>query len=195
MNLFHVERSNSKGRCNMKGERVHIRFLHPEDAAEKLKLEVENRTFFEAYSMTRYPDFYTLPIQQELIEIYAEQKENDQAYSFGIFENETSLLVGTISLVQVMRGPLQSAVVGYALDKNYNNKGYATEAVKLVVAYAFRKLALHRVEAGVMPGNDASIRVLEKAGFHKEGIAIKNVQINGEWRDHQMLAIINPRDL
>jgi len=179
----------------MKGEQVTIRFLHPEDAGGKLKLEIENREFFEAYAMTRYPDFYTLPMQKELIEIYAEQKEDDQAYSFGIFENRTGLLVGTISLVQVMRGPLQSAVLGYALDKEHNNKGYTTEAVKLVVAYAFRKLALHRIEAGVMPGNDASIRVLEKAGFHKEGMAVKNVQINGEWRDHQVLAIINPRDL
>ncbi|WP_142828471.1 GNAT family N-acetyltransferase [Planococcus soli] len=179
----------------MKSERIHIRFFLPEDATEKLRLEIENRTLFEAYSMTRYPDFYTLAIQKELIEIYAEQKESDQAYSFGIFENETGMLVGTISLVQVMRGPLQSAVVGYALDKKYNNRGYTTEALKLVVAYAFQKLALHRIEAGVMPGNDASIRVLEKAGFHKEGIAIQNVQINGEWQDHQMLAIINPRDL
>lgn len=179
----------------MRGEQVHIRFLRLEDAAEKLKLEVDNRNFFEAYSMTRYPDFYTLLIQQELIEIYAEQKENDLAYSFGIFENDTGLLVGTISLVQVMRGPLQSAVLGYAMDKKHNNKGYTTEAVKLIVAYAFRKLGLHRIEAGVMPGNDASIRVLEKAGFRKEGIAIKNVQINGEWQDHQVLSIINPRDL
>ena len=179
----------------MKGEQVTVRFLHTEDAAEKLKLEVENREFFEAYAMTRYPDFYTLPIQKELIEIYEDQKEDDQAYSFGIFENRTGLLVGTISLVQVMRGPLQSAVLGYALDKKHNNKGYTTEAVKLVVAYAFRKLALHRIEAGVMPGNEASVRVLEKAGFHKEGIAVKNVQINGEWQDHQVLAIINPRDL
>lgn len=179
----------------MKGEQVHIRFFRLGDADEKLKLEVENREFFEAYSMTRYPDFYTLPIQRELIEIYAEQKESDQGYSFGIFENETDLLVGTISLVQVMRGPLQSAVLGYSIDKTHNNKGYATEAVKLAVAYAFRKLALHRIEAGVMPGHSASIRVLEKAGFHQEGIAIKNVQINGEWRDHQVLAIINPRDL
>ena len=94
-----------------------------------------------------------------------------------------------------MRGPLQSAVLGYALDQKHNNKGYTTEAVELVVGYAFRKLALHRIEADVMPGNDASIRVLEKAGFHKEGIALQNVQINGEWQDHQVLAIINPRDL
>jgi ribosomal-protein-alanine N-acetyltransferase len=37
----------------------------------------------------------------------------------------------------------------------------------------------------------ASIRVLEKAGFEKEGIARKNVKINDKWEDHQVLAIIN----
>ena len=54
----------------MKGEKVYVRFLRSLDATEKLKLEVENKQFFEAYAMTRYPDFYTLPLQQELIEIY-----------------------------------------------------------------------------------------------------------------------------
>jgi ribosomal-protein-alanine N-acetyltransferase len=66
-----------------------------------------------------------------------------------------------------------------------------TEAVRLVVRFAFEQLKLHRLEAGVMPHNLGSIRVLEKAGFHKEGIAKKNVKINGRWEDHQILAIIN----
>ncbi len=46
----------------------------------------------------------------------------------------------------------------------------------------------------VMPRNLGSIRVLEKAGFHREGIARSNVLINGKWEDHQVLAIINPVD-
>lgn len=93
-----------------------------------------------------------------------------------------------------MRGSLQSAFIGYFLDKSQNGKGYATEAVKLITLFAFDTLKLHRIEAGVMPSNPASIRVLEKAGYHKEGIAVKNVRINGKWEDHQVLAIINPND-
>ncbi|MGO0190763.1 GNAT family N-acetyltransferase [Bacillus velezensis] len=80
------------------------------------------------------------------------------------------------------------------LDGKHNGKGYATKAVKLAVDYAFNELKLHRIEAGVMPHNKASIRVLEKAGFHKEDIARKNVKINGKWEDHQVLAIIHPED-
>jgi [ribosomal protein S5]-alanine N-acetyltransferase len=66
--------------------------------------------------------------------------------------------------------------------------------VRLVVGYAFEVLKLHRIEAGVMPHNIGSIRVLEKTGFHKEGLSKKNVKINGKWEDHLHFAIVNSND-
>ncbi|TWT27139.1 GNAT family N-acetyltransferase [Planomicrobium sp. CPCC 101110] len=178
----------------MKGEHVYLRAFRLQDAEAKLKLEKDNSKFFEKFSMTRYPDFYTLVIQREIIEIGNAQREEGREESFGIFKIEDDTLIGTITLFQIFRGPLQSAFLGYALDKSHNNKGYTTEAVRLIVDYAFEKLKLHRIEAGVMPHNIPSIRVLEKAGFHKEGIAKSNVKINGKWEDHQVLAIINPKN-
>lgn len=80
------------------------------------------------------------------------------------------------------------------MDKAYNGRGYTTEAVRLVVDYAFQVLKLHRIEAGVMPRNTRSIRVLEKSGFEKEGLSRKNVLINGKWEDHLHFAIVNPDD-
>nr|WP_281998426.1 GNAT family N-acetyltransferase [Priestia flexa] len=82
----------------------------------------------------------------------------------------------------------------YFLDKDYNGKGYMTQAAKLFVTYAFTELNLHRIQAEVQPHNVGSIRVLEKAGFLQEGLATKNLKIRGEWKDHQVLAIINPAD-
>ncbi len=81
------------------------------------------------------------------------------------------------------------------MDKEHNAKGYTTEALQLVVDFAFRELKLHRIEAGAMLDNIASIRVLEKVGFKKEGIAKGNIRINGKWTDHQILAIINSLDV
>lgn len=178
----------------MRSDHIHIRPLTADDAAELLRLMQDNRDFFERYSATRSPDFYTMESQVKRIQKQAEAMQNDHAYNFGIFANSDNTLVGTVSLFQVLRGSLQSAFIGYDLDQSHNGKGYTTEAVRLVVAYAFQELKLHRIEAGVMPHNIASIRVLEKAGFHKEGIARKNVQINGKWEDHQVLAILNPND-
>ncbi len=55
----------------------------------------------------------------------------------------------------------------------------------------FQVLDLHRIEAGVQPHNLGSIRVLEKAGFQKEGLSRQNVKINGEWKDHYLFAILS----
>lgn len=177
-----------------RGDNVYIRPLNTDDAADSLGLQMDNRDFFEKFSMPRDRDFYTIEGQIRKIEKYAENRHKDEEYFFGIFRKNDDTLIGTISLFQVLRGALQSAFIGYYLDKKHNGKGYTTEAVQLIVEYAFHDLKLHRIEAGAMPHNMASIRVLEKAGFHKEGIAQKNVRINGKWEDHQVLAIINPDD-
>lgn len=178
----------------LRGERIYLRSFVMGDAEARLQLQLENRNFFEAFAMARSSDFYTLEAQEQLIESYAAGQKNDLDYHFGIFLQDSDALIGTINLFQVLRGSLQSAFIGYFLHEEYNGKGYTTEAVKLLVNYAFEKLNLHRIEAGVMPHNVGSIRVLEKSGFHKEGLAIKNVKINGKWEDHQLLAIINPAD-
>lgn len=165
-----------------------------EDSESMLRIQKENREFFEKFSMERSVDFYTIEGQAARISAFEEDYKQDQGYYFGIFSNEDNSFVGTINLFQVVRVSLQSAFIGYFIDKACNGKGYATEATKLIVDYAFHTLKLHRIEAGVMPHNIGSIRVLEKSGFHKEGIAKKNVKINGRWEDHQVLAIINPND-
>lgn len=177
----------------LKSKNIYIRPFTEDDAASLLKLQKENRRFFEKFSYERTNDFYTLEVQQNRIKEFAKDWQADQAYTFGIFTKDDAL-IGTINLFQVLRGSLQSAFIGYFLNQKHNGKGYTTEAAKLLVQYAFNELILHRIEAGVMPHNIGSIRVLEKAGFHKEGIAIKNVKINGKWEDHQVLAIINPND-
>lgn len=172
------------------GEKIYIRLSEISDAEAYVKLHTNNREFFQSYAPKRNEDYFTVETQKKIIEDNIEQSENDTKYSFGIFLKETDELIGNIALTEVLRGPLQSCYVGYYLDERCNGKGYMTEAVKLVVDYAFKELVLHRIEAGVMPHNLRSMKVLEKAGFHKEGIAKKNVMINGVWQDHQVLAIV-----
>jgi [ribosomal protein S5]-alanine N-acetyltransferase len=178
----------------LSGDQIHLRLLSEYDAEDMLNLQIENRAFFEQYSMERSDSFYTLEEQQNRIKSLVEGSETDQDYYFGVFKNEDNQLIGTINLFSVMRGSIQSAFLGYFLDEKHNGRGFTTEAVKLIVDFAFSELKLHRVEAGVMPHNLGSIRVLEKAGFEKEGLARKNVKINGKWEDHVLLGIINPND-
>ncbi len=175
-------------------QRLTLRLLTEEDALTYLALEVKNRTLFSRYSGSRKPEFYTLEYQIEAIRRAQKGWDEDTKYNFGIYLNETCELIGGIALNEVMRGSLQSCYIGYSLDQEHNGLGYMSEAVKLLMAFAFEVLKLHRIEAGVMPVNIRSQRVLEKCGFVREGLARKNVNIQGKWEDHYAYGIINPAD-
>lgn len=87
------------------------------------------------------------------------------------------------------RGAWQNATLGYYIDKAHNGRGYATDGVRSVLDFAFGQAGLHRVQAAVLPRNVASRRVLEKAGFSREGRSTKYLQINGVWEDHEVFAV------
>ena len=80
--------------------------------------------------------------------------------------------------------------VGYRIVPNERNKGYCTEAVKIVVDHLFLSTNIVRVESEASPKNVASIKVLEKAGFTREGLIRKSVYINGEWKDGALYSIL-----
>ncbi len=176
------------------GNKIYIRYLEDIDTEVLLDLNLRNKEFFQKYSPTHEDTFYTLDSQRKFISDMAKKREKDNGYCFGIFIKDSNELIGDVNLFQIFRGSLQSCLIGYSLDKQHNGSGYATEAVSLAVRFVFNELNLHRIEAGVMLTNIGSIRVLEKAGFHKEGIAQKNVKINGKWEDHQVLAIISNKN-
>ena len=75
------------------------------------------------------------------------------------------VVAGDISLHSIHRGAVQTANVGYMVDAAFRGRGVATAALRLVVAHSFGELRLHRLDAGAMPSNLGSQRVLEKAGF------------------------------
>ncbi len=175
----------------LNGENIFVKLIEKSDANSLLSLEQKNKDFFQLFTGLREESFYTHQVQVERIRNQIELQKADQGYFFLICLQKSRKVIGEVMLSEVVRANLQSCWIGYFLDKDHNGKGYMTEAVKLVVNYAFRELDLHRIEAGVMPHNIGSIKVLRKVGFHKEGIAKKNVKINGHWEDHQILAIIN----
>ena len=177
------------------GDQIYLRLYKTSDASELASLQTRNREFFQRVSPLLPEAFYTEEYQKIRLQQALKKTDEGQLYPFGIFLKANDKLIGDISLTQITRGDLQSCYTGFTLDKEYNGKGYTTEALQLVVDFAFRELKLHRIEAGAMPDNIASIRVLEKVGFKKEGIAKENLRINGKWTDHQILAIINSLDV
>ena len=65
-----------------------------------------------------------------------------------------------------------------------------TEALRLMLAYAFNDLKLHRLEANVQPENVSSLALVKRAGFVREGYSRRYLKIAGRWRDHERWAIL-----
>lgn len=174
------------------GERIVIRPMVPEDAEARLEMVVRNREFWGRYqpSWSHEQQQDTVEVMREKIVQAEEAMKKDRAYYFGIYTKDSEQLIGVIMLAQIMREALQSGILGYLLDEAHNGKGYATEAAVLMCRYAFEELGLHRLEAGVMPSNVGSWRVLEKAGFVREGLERKKLMINGVWEDHYLYSML-----
>jgi ribosomal-protein-alanine N-acetyltransferase len=110
------------------------------------------------------------------------------AVAFAITERGDDTLVGLCGLV--LRPEAEEAEVWYVLRPASWGKGLVTEAAGAVVDYGFRELALHRTWASCLPVNPASVRVLEKLGFRREGLLRQNLRIHGEWRDSYLYAVL-----
>ena len=99
-------------------------------------------------------------------------------------------LAGDIALSHIQRGPLQRANVGYLVDSGFRGRGVASAALRLAVREGFTRLGLHALEAGAMPSNIASQRVLEAAGFRRVGLAERLLFIARAWEDHVLYEIV-----
>ncbi|MFN2594640.1 MAG: GNAT family N-acetyltransferase [Actinomycetota bacterium] len=173
----------------MRGVICHIRRFDCSEASEVLDLRLRNRKFVAPFEPRRPETHFTLKTQVRLLEDEERAWKGGLQYVFGIFDNLSDELIGRISMSNVVRGGWHNATVGYFVDQANNGRGVATEALKLAVNFAFHRASLHRVQAGIMPRNASSIRVVEKVGFRFEGVALRYLSINGVWEDHNIYAV------
>lgn len=150
-----------------------------------------DRAFLEAFEPDRDEAFYTLEAQRQILTTAVADRSAGTSFGFAIVERVSGAMVGTVTLSLVVRAAWQNAMLGYWVARASGGRGYATAAVGQAVAYAFgeRELSLHRIQAGVMPRNGPSIRVLEKNGFRREGLAERYLRIAGRWEDHLLYAL------
>jgi len=120
---------------------------------------------------------------------YAEDWRTDQAYNLFIFTLDETL-IGGVGLSNLRRGVSETASLGYWIGEPFAQRGYMTAALPLVLAFAFERLRLHRVEAACLPNNTPSRSLLVRASFRQEGYARQYLCIEGKWQDHLLFAIL-----
>jgi len=170
------------------GDSVVLRAPQMSDYAEWAALREASRDFLTPWEPTWPPDDLTRASYRRRIRRYAEDQRSDLAYPLFVFRKSDNVLLGGLTLANIRRGCAQAGNLGYWMEAAYSRQGYMTAAVKLVIPFAFETLRLHRVEAACIPGNVASVRLLEKTGFRREGFAREYLCIDGAWQDHLLYA-------
>jgi ribosomal-protein-alanine N-acetyltransferase len=174
----------------IRGETLVLRPPAVADYAAWAELRALSRSHLTPWEPAWARDDLSRQIFRRRLRAYAKDVRDDYGYSYFICDASSNQLVGGITLSNVRRGAAQSASLGYWVGKPFAGQGRMKEAVKIILQFGFVTLRLNRVDAACMPGNTASIRVLESTGFVREGLARSFLKINGRWEDHLLFAAL-----
>jgi ribosomal-protein-alanine N-acetyltransferase len=166
----------------LQGPRVAIRRVGREDHAELSVLQRESAEMLRRWLGAR-------EMTVEAFEGSLERFEQPTHKGFVICLRDTGAIVGGVNINNIVRGSLQCGTLGYTSYASTTGRGYMTEGLGLVLQFAFDQQELHRLEANIQPDNTASLNLVKRLGFQREGYSAAFQFINDEWRDHERWAV------
>lgn len=156
-------------------------------------LTIEDREIFltavRVSAVLHYP-WVAPPDSPEAFAAYLQRLAREDCEGRLVCLQQPGALVGVINLNNIIRGAFQNAFLGYYAFAPFAGQGLMQEGLELMLTYAFRELQLHRVEANIQPGNHASLALVQRCSFTKEGFSPRYLQVNGEWHDHERWALV-----
>lgn len=170
----------------IEGERILLRGLRHADTESMYQVHATDEVF---RNTLREKDF-TRDSMRARIEAWHESAARNTGWVWGIQDRQTGELVGNVGMSR-MPGPTRNtAGTGFMIGEPWWNRGYATEALRLVVRHGFQELSLHRIEGDHRPHNEASGRVMTKAGLIRDGLVRSRFSRDGDPVDVISYAII-----
>ncbi len=160
--------------------------------------EVENEDVEQLYEIlsdaevAKFDYFHPVRSKAEVskfIERYKNELDEKEEITWGIISKETNKLIGICCLGDFEEGA-RRAEIGYDITQAEWGKGFATEALEVVIDFGFNVINLNRIEATITPGNDASVKVLKKLNFTQEGIVRERDLIKGKLEDGIIMSIL-----
>jgi ribosomal-protein-alanine N-acetyltransferase len=122
-----------------------------------------------------------------LVNLYKDMPEGSQIY---IIEKKDQTRIGAVANFTVKTSAYELLEIGFFLDTFERRKGYCTEAVMILVDYIFLSKDIPRIQAISDLQNIGAHKVLEKAGFIREGVIHCMMFNQGEWRDAALYSIL-----
>ncbi len=151
-----------------------------------------NARALQPYEPTHGEDFLTFRTQLDMMRHDVGMARALSGVRYWMFrKDDPKRAIGCVCLSGVVYGAFRSGTLAYKVDKDLRRQGYAKEALLAVVDLAFRGLDLHRLEANIMPRNQASIALAKSCGFLQEGLSPRYLCICGVWEDHLHMVRLN----
>jgi ribosomal-protein-alanine N-acetyltransferase len=172
---------------------VVTRLMRVDDAPELAAVLQAEREFMAPWEPARDDEFFTVATQSARLRLALEEYEQGRTLPLAIVDDGGGI-VGNLTLSGIVRGAFMSANLGYWVRQSCNGRGLATAAVREALDVAFHGLGLHRVQAGTLPHNAGSQRVLAKNGFTRYGLAPRYLRIAGRWEDHVLYQRLSDDD-
>ncbi len=175
-----------KDRLKIKGERIYLRLLHHGDASKDYLNWLKDPLINKFLECRR--ERYSLKKIKVFIEKARKSKNN---FLFGIFLNNNGEHIGNVKIGNI-NSFHRFADLGILIGKKeFWGKGYGTETIRLVTRFAFRKLKLHKIFAGIYANNKGSYKAFIKCGYKKAGILKKHRYFNKAYVDELIVERIN----
>ena len=164
------------------------------DAEYMTEYYAQNKGHLSPWEPQRSTNFHDLLSWQKRIQNRLTEMEQEKGAYFVAFSDEKDEVAGVCNLTVITRGAFQACFMGYSVGEKYERKGIASQLVQQATTHAFEDLKLNRVMANYMPSNVRSEKLLKKHGFVREGVAAKYIRINGNWEDHVLTSLLNPKN-
>jgi ribosomal-protein-alanine N-acetyltransferase len=173
--------------------RLRIEAAEARHAALHPPFFARNRAHFARWEPPRPAGIETTAYWEQQLEMAQEEFAERRGARFIAFARDVAepRLIARVNFTQILRGPFQSCVLGYQIDREYEGRGLMHEALARCIDFMFREFRMHRIQAGFRVENTRSARLLERLGFEEIGIARDYLFIDGAWRDHVLVALTN----
>lgn len=175
---------------SLETERLILKQYQLPDWQDWASLRKQSKSMLQPWEPTWSWDVLSKKSFKKRVDYNLENWQKDKSYALLCWRKEDDVLVGGVTLSDIRRSIYGAGILGYWCGRPFLRQGYTFEAVQRTIEFAFTDLNLQRLGATCMPENIGSLALLEKAGFRKEGLARGLLKICGEWRDHELHALL-----
>ena len=152
-----------------------------------------NRVHLAPWDPPTEPGFYTTAVQTRRLRNAAAAFAAGTGLRYLLQPiGDATRVIGTVHFSNIVRGAFQSCNLGYALDQAFEGQALMTEALRCAIGEVFSpRVNVHRIQAAYRPENWRSAEVLKRLNFHDEGVCPDYLFIDGLWRVHRLVALLN----